>query len=354
MKKLILLFITFCSLLSCSNNTKNMEKQIDSIFSEFQNGLTPGASIAVMKDGKVIYQKGIGYADLENKIKNEPKTNFRLASITKQFTSFSILLLENEGKLSLNDSLAKFFPDFPAYGNKIKIRNILQHTSGLLDYEDFVNNEDTVQLKDKDVLNIMMKQDSTYFEPGSKHQYSNTGYAILAMIIEKVSGKTFADFLRERIFEPLEMSNTVAYEKGISEVPNRAYGYAKADTGFVLSDQSPTSAVLGDGGIYSSTVDLLKWNQEVDSPTLLSKEKFARAFEKGITTTGEEFDYGFGWRLDPYKNHYRPYHTGSTCGFSNIYMKLPDYNLTIIVLINIRDYDAKGYAEKIADLFISG
>jgi CubicO group peptidase (beta-lactamase class C family) len=351
MKKLITLLIILFSLSSCSNDN-NMEKQIDSIFAEFQNELTPGASVAVLKDGKIIYQKGIGYADLEHKIKIEPKTNFRLASITKQFTSFSILLLENEGKLSLGDSLTKFFPDFPAYGNKIKIKNILQHTSGLLDYEDFVNEGDTIQFKDKDVLDIMMKQDSTYFESGFKHQYSNTGYAILAMIVEKISGKSFANFLRERIFEPLKMNNTVAFEKGISEIPNRAYGYVKTDSGFVFSDQNQTSAVLGNGGIYSSTIDMLKWNEEVNKPTLLPKEKFAKAFEKGKNSKGEEFDYGFGWRLDPYKNHYRPYHTGSTCGFSNIYMKLPDYDLTIIVLMNIRDYDAKGYAQKIADLFM--
>ncbi|MCB9208248.1 MAG: beta-lactamase family protein [Ignavibacteriales bacterium] len=350
MKSLLFILFIFFNVFIYSNNN-DMEKQIDSIVEEFQNGLTPGISVAVLKSGKVIYQKGYGYADLENKIKIEPKTNFRLASITKQFTSFSILLLENEGKLSLSDSLTKFFPDFPVYGNKIKIENILQHTSGLLDYEDFVN-DDSIQVKDKDVLEILMKQDSTYFEPGKEHRYSNSGYAILALIVEKLSGKSFAAFLKERIFEPVKMNNSVAFEKGISEIPNRAYGYAKTDSGFVYSDQSLTSAVLGDGGIYSSAIDLLKWNEEVENPTLLPKEKFAKAFEKGKTTNGEEFDYGFGWRLDPYKNHYRPYHTGSTCGFSNIYMKLPEYDLTIIVLMNVRDYDAKGYAEKIADLFI--
>lgn len=349
-KKLILLLISFI-LVSCGSNN-NMEKKIDTIFVEFQNNLTPGASVAVIKNGEIIYQKGFGYGDLSSKIAIEPKSNFRLASITKQFTALSILLLEEEGKLSLEDKLIKFFPKFPAYGEKITIKNILQHTSGLLDYEDFVSDTDTAQVKDKDVLQILMKQDSTYFEPGAEHKYSNSGYAVLAMIVEKVSGIRFADFLYKRIFKPLKMDNTIAYEFGVADVSNRTYGYAKTQTGFEFSDQSLTSAVLGDGGIYSSTIDLINWDKEVNSPTLLPIEKFDRSFIKGVNNKGEEFDYGFGWRLDPYHDIYRIYHTGGTCGFSNIYMKLPTYNLTIIVLMNVRDYDAKGYAEKIADLFI--
>ncbi|MFZ1290905.1 MAG: serine hydrolase domain-containing protein [Melioribacteraceae bacterium] len=348
MKKILFILFNIIFLISCG--TTSMENKIDNIFSEFRKGLTPGVSIAVLKNDNLIYEKGFGFADLENKILIKPKINFRLASITKQFTAFSILLLEKEGKLSLTDSLTKVFPEFPKYGNKISVKNILQHTSGILDYEDFVN-DDSIQVKDKDVLEILAKQDSTYFEAGKQHRYSNSGYALLALIVEKLSGKTFAEFLKEKIFNPLKMNNTIAYEKGISEVPFRSFGYAKSDSGFVFSDQSSTSAVLGDGGIYSSTIDLLKWNEEVENPTLLPKEKFAQSFVKGKNNKGEEFDYGFGWRLDPYKNYKRIYHTGSTCGFSNIYMKIPELDLTILVLMNIRDYDAKNYAEKVADLF---
>lgn len=343
-----ILFLTF---ISCSNEN-NMNERIDSIFNEFQSSSSPGVSVAVQKDGKVIYQKGFGLAELESKRGIEPNTNFRLASITKQFTSFSVLLLENDGKLNLEESISKYFPELPQYAEKIKIKNILQHTAGFLDYENYIDEKDTIQLKDKDVLKILTEHDSTYFEPGFKHLYSNSGYAILALLVERVSGLSFAEFLTNRIFIPLKMSNSIAFENGISEVPNRAFGYTNTDSGFVFSDQSLSSAVLGDGGIYSSTVDLLKWDKEVDSPTLLPTENFYKVFEKGKNSNGEEFDYGYGWRLDPYKNYYRPYHTGSTCGFSNIYMKLPELNLTIIVLINIRDYDAKDYAEKIADLFI--
>ena len=214
------------------------------------------------------------------------------------------------------------------------------------------NKEDTVQLKDTNVLDLLSQQDSLLFEPGKEHRYSNSGYAILALLIERISGKTFAKFLKKRIFIPLKMYNTVAYEKGISKVKNRALGYTKTDSGFTNTDQSLYSAVLGDGGIYSSVVDLLKWDNEIENPTLLPRNKFDQIFVKGRTAAGEEFDYGYGWRLDPYREFKRIYHTGGTSGFTNIYMKIPELDLTVILLINLYDYNAKGYAEKIADLFI--
>ncbi len=350
MRNLVLFFIIVLLFAGCRKNA-NMKQSIDSIFSEFDD-TTPGASVAVVKNNDIIYQRGFGLAELKLKREILPKTNFRLASITKQFTALSIMMLEDEKKLSFQDTLQKFFPDFPSYASKITIKNILQHTSGLLAYEDYMSDTLTVQLKDKDVLEILITQDSTYFPPGTQHRYSNSGYAILALIVEKISGKTFAQFLHDRIFAPLKMDNTVAFEKDISTVSNRAFGYANTDSGFVFTDQSLTSAVLGDGGIYSSTIDLIKWDNAIDNASLLNREKLVKVFEKTVLPNGEVVDYGFGWRLDPYKGNTRHYHTGGTSGFSNIYMKLPKFDLTIIVLINIRDYDAKDYAEKIADLFI--
>ena len=349
MKTLFVILISI-QLISCMDET-SFENKIDEIFSEFTSQ-TPGASVLVLQNDKVIFKKSYGLADLEKKILIEPKTNFRLASITKQFTAFSILLLENEGKLSFDDPLTKFFPNFPKHGNNITIRQILQHTSGLLAYEDYMDDTLTIQLKDKDVLQFLLEQDSTYFKPGTQHRYSGSGYAILALVVEKLSGKSFAQFLKERIFTPLKMNNSVAFENGISTIKNRAYGYANTDSGFIFTDQSLTSAILGDGGIYSSTLDLVKWNSEIDNPTRLPKNKLDLTFEKLVLPNGEIVNYGFGWRLDPYRGYERPYHTGSTSGFSNIYMKIPEMDLAIIVLINIRGYVAKGYSEKVADIFI--
>ncbi len=350
MKNLVLVVLLAFVIVSCKPEL-TFEQKVDEIFSEF-SPQTPGASVLIMQNNKVLLEKGFGLANVEQKIINEPKTNFRLASITKQFTAFSIMLLENEGKMSFDDKLEKFFPSFPDYGKNITVRQILQHTSGLVDYENCINDSVTVQLKDQDVLDILMKQDSTYFQPGTKHLYSNSGYAVLALILEKLSGKSFAEFLSERIFLPLKMNNSVAFEKGISQVENRAFGYANINSKFENTDQSLTSTVLGDGGIYSSVLDMAKWSLEIDKPTLLPKEKLNSALTKLVLPNGEVVNYGFGWRLDPYKNYERPYHTGSTSGFSNMFMKIPELNLTIIVLMNVRDYDAKGNAEKIADLLI--
>jgi CubicO group peptidase (beta-lactamase class C family) len=340
------LFVIFYSMQS------SIESQIDEIFNEFTDS-TPGASVLVANDDSIVFKKGYGLANLEKQFPIEPKSNFRLASITKQFTAFSIMLLEDRGKLSFDDELPKYFENFPDYGKNITIRQILQHTSGLLAYEDYIDDTVTVQLKDKDVLEILLERDSTYFAPGTKHRYSNSGYAILALIIEKVSGKKYADFLSDNIFIPLQMNKTIAYENGISNVDNRAYGYSKRNMKFIDTDQSTTSAILGDGGIYSSTLDMVKWNNEINNPTLLSKQKLNKAFEKLVLPDGETVNYGFGWRLDPYKGYERPYHTGGTSGFSNMYMKIPDLNLAIVVLVNVSNYDAKGYAEKIADIYIN-
>ena len=352
MKKYFSSIVIILLFVGCGENNI-LENQIDEIFKEFQTGPRPGSAVAVIKDGSVLYKKGFGLADMETKQRIDSKTNFRLASITKQFTALSILLLENEGKISLNDKITDYFPELNHYEEEIKVINILQHTSGLLDYEQFVDGADTVQLKDIDVLKILTEQDSIYFEPGIVHRYSNSGYALLALLVERVSGLSFAEFLKERIFIPLEMNNTIAYEKGISTINRRAIGYTEMEEGFINSDQSLTSAVLGDGGIYSSLTDLLKWNDEVENPTLLPKEKFTKVFVKGRTNRGVEFDYGLGWRLDPYKGYERRYHTGGTSGFTNIYMKMPDLDLTVIILINLWDYNAKGFAESVSDIFIN-
>jgi CubicO group peptidase (beta-lactamase class C family) len=217
----------------------------------------------VIKNGEIIFQKGYGLANIELKQPVIETTNFRLASVTKQFTAMSILLLIERGKLKYNTALKEIFPDFPEFGSKINIKHLLQHTSGLIDYEDLIHDSVTIQLKDKDVLELMMKTNSTYFEPGSQHKYSNSGYALLALTVEKISGKPFRDFLYDNIFKPLEMENTIAFENNINEVTNRAYGYTITENGIDLTDQSITSAVLGDGGIYSSLNDLYLWDQSL-------------------------------------------------------------------------------------------
>jgi CubicO group peptidase (beta-lactamase class C family) len=343
--------------------------QIDAIFAPLNSTTAPGAAVLVIHNGKPVFRRGYGVTDLRTLHPIDAKTNFRLASFTKQFTAACIMLLAHDGKLHYDDHLPDIFPEFPAYGKSITIRNLLNHTSGLKDYGELMMKqypntpEDKVpQILDAGVLKILEQQTSGEFPPGSKWEYSNSGYAVLAMIVEKVSGQPFGQFLHDRIFVPLKMNHTLAYEKGKNEVPHRAYGHTKlgkSEKGvWHETDQSPTSAVLGDGGIYSSLDDLAKWDRALREHTLLNAEEMQPALNPVQPTggpakypDGSALNYGFGWFLDSYQGHKRMSHDGSTVGFRTTIQRFPDDNLTVIVLANRADINPD-VALKVADLYL--
>lgn len=351
MKSSLIIIISLTLLTGCTMNT---EKKIDEIFAGYNNPALPGAAVMVIKDGKINFQKGYGLANVESDIPINAFTNFRLASITKQFTAMSILLLIEKGEINFNTTLKEIFPDFPVFGSTINIKHLLQHTSGLIDYEDLIHDSVTIQLKDKDVLDLIMLTESTYFEPGSKHKYSNSGYALLALTVEKFSGKPFRDFLKENIFQPLGMNNTIAFENNINEVSNRAYGYTITENGIDLTDQSVTSAVLGDGGIYSSLNDLYLWDQSLYKEALINKKYLQESWTPGITSEGAEFPYGYGWHIEKRYNSDVIFHTGSTRGFRNIIYRIPERNFTIVILTNRNagpESSTLDFAHQIADIY---
>lgn len=328
------------------------EKTIDALFADFDKTNSPGAAVMVINDGKAVFAKGYGMADLADETRCSTNTNFRLASVTKQFTAMCIMILVERDKLSLEDKMTKFLPEFPDYGNRITIRHLLSHRSGLIDYEDVMPANLTIPLSDRDVLWIMRQQKKTYFPSGTDFRYSNSGYALLALIVENVSGQKFATFLKDNIFQPLGMTNSVAYEEGISVVPNRAFGYAKVKDGFEFSDQSLTSAVLGDGGIYSSLADLCKWDQALYTEKLISRKVLERALKAHSAKSDiEGSGYGFGWYVAKHRNTGRIWHYGSTCGFSTQIDRFPEKKLTVILLMNRRDAKNTEMSRKIADLY---
>lgn len=338
-------------LIYCSSPLK---KEVDSLFSIYAGKNVPGAALLIIKDGKPLLKKCYGMADVERQIPVTEQTNFRLASVTKQFTAMCIMMLVERGKLSYDQPLTEIFPNFPCYGKTITIRHLLNHTSGLFDYESLIPDTATSQVLDKDVLQMMMSQDSTYFLPGSQYRYSNSGYAVLAMIVEQVSGQRFAQFLKENIFEPLGMNMTVAYQLGVSEVSHRAYGYANENRQLVPKDQSLTSAVLGDGGIYSSIEDLFKWDQALYNQRLVRTETLQQAFTPGVLKDGTKLDYGFGWRIDSYRGVKRQHHTGQSCGFATIIQRYPEKNFSIIILTNRNEPMLNQTADQLADWFLFG
>jgi len=324
----------------------NTEAEVDKLFQDYAGAGMPGASVMVIKDGQPILTKSYGLANVEDGVPVRPETNFRLASVTKQFTATSVLMLVEQGKLKLDDSIRQYFPEFPDFADGITIRNLLQHTSGIEDYEPIYGDRFPEQVHDRGVVDIISKTEGTIFPPGSEYSYSNSGYAILAVLVENLSGKTFPEFLRDNIFTPLDMTNTVALVEGVTSVPNRSFGYSVSDAGIEYTDQSAWSAVLGDGGVYSSVEDLFKWDQALYENGLISAELRAESWTPGLET------YGFGFRIDEYRGHKRIHHSGSTSGFRNHMQQFPEDRLSIIILTNRADPDVDPLAGKIADLYL--
>jgi len=321
----------------------SMKPQVDALMREY-TGDVPGASVLVLRDGEPVVRAGYGLSDMEARTPATATTNYRLASVTKQFTAASILLLAEDGRLKLDDPVRKWLPSLPKAAEAITIRHLLTHTSGLVDYEDVIPETFKPQLHDADVLRLLESQDRTYFKPGSSYRYSNSGYALLALIVERASGRTFATFLRERIFQPLGMTNTVAYEEGISTVSNRAFGYTREQGRWGRTDQSQTSAVLGDGGIYSSIDDLAKWDAALYDGRLLRPSSLQAAFTPATRTDDPEVEYGFGWRI----TGETLWHSGETVGFRNVIVRDPKRHLTVVVLTNRNEPEPYRLALEIA------
>jgi CubicO group peptidase (beta-lactamase class C family) len=373
---LILAFLALAARQAAGQSPDNaLAKQIDSIFSGVTQPGDPGLAVLVKNDGKILFEKGYGVRDLRTRAKIDPQTNFRLASFTKQFTAMAIMLLVYDGKLRYDDRLTDIFHDFPAYGNDITIRHLLNHTSGLPDYAELMDREEKTggkkwgpddQIQDQEVLELLKAQPGGLFPPGTRWEYSNSGYVVLGLIVAKVSGMPYREFLRQRIFSPLKMRHSLVYEKGKNEISRRAFGYSKENDAFVEGDQSATSATLGDGGIYSNVADLAKWDEGLRRHTLLSEKEMRPALTPAKLADGSETHwppdphasnpgepravaYGFGWFLDPYNGHTRNYHDGGTRGFRTTIQRFVDDHWTIIVLSNCTYLNPDELSLKIAD-----
>src|SRR6266478_9317126 len=360
------------------------ENQMDEIFSRLTSPDAPGMAVLVRTQGQTIFERGYGVRDLRMKAKINAHTNFRLASFTKQFTAMAIMLLVHDGKLRYDQTLAELFPDFPAYGKSMTVRNLLNHTSGLPDYEDLMEAVEKVkgplwspekQIQDDEVLKLLKQEDHGKFAPGTSWSYSNSGYVVLGIIIARASGKSYREFLQRRIFAPLKMNHTIVFQKGRNEVSNRAFGYSKEKELFKETDQSSTSATLGDGGIYSNLKDLAKWDDALRNHTLLSEKEFQPALTPVKLNDGSEprwplepnddnlhpgkpVSYGFGWFLDPFEaipgasngRHARMWHSGSTMGFRTVIERFTEgKGLTVIILSNRTDLDPEKLALQIAN-----
>jgi len=372
--------IVATTLAGSSGDTAEQRQQIEALLSSAAQPDAPGLAVFVRWKGQLLLEKGYGVRDLRAKTQNTPETNFRLASFTKQFTAMAVMLLVQDGKLRYDEHLTDIFPEFPAYGQTITVRNLLNHTSGLPDYEDLMEKEEKArgvtmwsaehQIQDEEVLQLLEKATAGKFAPGTKWAYSNSGYVVLGMIVAKVSGMPYREFLQKRIFAPVGMQRSVVYQKGINEVRDRAFGHSLENGKWAQTDQSSTSATLGDGGVYSNLQDLAKWDEALRKHTLLSPAEMAPALtpvklndgsqphwpsesDGDNLAPGQPVSYGFGWFLDPCQGHRRMWHSGSTMGFRTIIQRFPNDDLTIVILANRSDFDTKAASDRIAGIVLA-
>lgn len=330
--------------------SQNENYRIDSLMSSLYSNNHPGAAIAVLKNGEVVFKKGYGITDFVSKAPVTSSTNFNICSLTKQFTAYGILKLANEKRLSLDDKIIKYLPDFNSkVAGTVTIRHLLTHCSGIVDHYDYVDTKLFKEFWDKDVLNAVKPVDSVYFQAGSQYRYSNTAYCILSMIIEHVSGYSFPDYIHKSIFEPLKMNGSDVMKPG-SNVSQRAFGYQFENDSFKTADakESLFFSTQGDGGIYTSIDDYLKWIMAIQNGKVLDagliREAQSAQFE---IDTAKNLSYGFGWFVAGTGDKKIIYHTGSNGGFRTIIVMVPSIKYSVVIFSNRAGIDLEDLVSKI-------
>lgn len=335
-----------------ANNT-SIEKSIDTIFQDFDHPDKPGAAVAVVQNGKIVFKKGYGSANLEYGIPVTPKTIFHVASVSKQFTVFALLLLEEEGKLSLDDPIQKFIPEVPDFGHTITLRHLATHTSGMRDQWDLLNlagwRWDDVITKEH-ILKMVAKQQELNFKPGEQYMYCNTGFTLLAEVVARVSGKSFAEFTRTRIFEPLQMTNSLFYDDHQRIVKNRAYSYYPAMFGYQKSVLS--YANVGATSLFTTVEDLSRWAMNFKELTVGSAELVEQMNTQAVLNNGETFGGAYGQFVSPYRGLTQIQHSGGDAGYRSYLARFPDQNFAVSVVSNSGTANPGALALQVVDLYL--
>ncbi len=347
---LIALFAVSCS----AQLTQNLRAKLDGVFSDVAKPGSPGCALAVYQNGKIVYEHGYGLASIENQVPITPRTVFDLGSTSKQFTAFSILLLERDGKLSLSDDVRKYIPELPQYERTITIADLMHHTSGVRDYLTLWNlaGVPTENLTtDEDALKLIVRQKGSNFPAGNEFLYSNSGYFLLSEIVKRVSGKTLREFAQERIFTPLGMTHTQYVDDHTLIVPRKATGYAPNHSGFVveMSDYEQT----GDGAVNSSVEDLLLWNNNFYAPKVGDAALVAHEHETGKLTSGDPLDYASGLFVGSYRGLKTVRHGGAWAGYRAELLRFPEQKVGIACLCNRTDAAPDRRADAVADIILA-
>lgn len=324
--------------------------RVSSLFEHCEEGVQPGAAVMVISNGEVVYSRGFGYADVANKVPITADSTFRLGSVSKQFTAVAIMVLAEAGKLSYDDPLIDYLPQVTKYPG-ITIRHLLTHTAGLPDYYDTVDTSSGMP-SNADLADFLATMDGPVFPPGQQHEYSNPGYEMLSLIVEKASGMEFRNFMTEHVFRPAGMDNSLIHDHTEPAISNRVFGYDKTDAGFQLNDYDPLNGIVGSGSMYATLEDFYAWDQALYTDDVIPQSALAEAHARATLNNGDQIDYGFGWRLDQRRGHRRLAHGGSWVGFRTGTARYPDDELTIVVLTNRSDADPDAYIDAITDIYL--
>ncbi|MBP7864630.1 MAG: serine hydrolase [Acidobacteria bacterium] len=311
-----------------------LAREIDAVMGEMFKPGEPGAAVIVVRDGKTLFRKGYGMANLELGVAVEPDMIFRIGSMTKQFTAAAILLLAEEGKLSLQDEVTKYLPGVKTGGKKITLEHLLTHTSGLPSYTE-AEGWPKLWRQDMSIEEILdlTKDKPLEFAPGERWNYCNTGYVMLGAVVEKVSGQTFGDFVEAKIFKPLGMNRT-SYDSTERVIPHRIPGYHQGKDGFINAPYLSMTQPHAAGALISTVDDLALWNEAVFAGKVLKAESLGRAITPFKTTGGESTGYGYGWMIGSLRGHRTVEHGGGIMGFSSYGLSLPDDGIYVAVLTN--------------------
>ncbi len=329
--------------------------EIDQVFADYDSTRSPGCSMAVYHEGEIAYARGYGMANLEYGIANRPNTVFRIGSTSKQFTAMAIALLAEQGALSLDDDIHKFFPEMPNYNEPVTVRQLIHHTSGLRDYLTLAWLADWTEAYSVDeALQLIIRQQELNFPPGTEHLYSNTGYFLLSQIVKIVTDQTLSEWAGENMFRPLNMMNTHFHDDHTHIVENRADGYESSDDGAFKISMTILDMV-GDGGIYTTVEDLLKWDQNYYDNQLGNgdPELIELVQTPGKLSNGDELDYAFGLMVGEYRGTREIEHGGAFVGYRAGLNRYPDHRLSVVVLCNYADTYPTGLARSVASLFLN-
>lgn len=332
MQKLLSLLIII--LLSNLSFPQNLESKIDSLIqTEFNNSNEPGGVFLVSQSGKPMYKKAFGLANLELDVKMTSDHVFQIGSMTKQFTAIAILMLEEQGKLSVNDPISKFIPDYPN-GNNITVSHLLTHTSGI---KDFTKMKTIFEIAQKEMTAKEMvdffKEEPVDFSPGEKFEYNNSGYVLLGYLIELTSNEKYEDFIQKNIFDKIEMENSY-YATDRKVIKNRAYGYHQKNYGFVNKTEISFSVPFSSGSLMSTLNDMLKWQNALNQDVLLQTKNLTKAFTRQSLSNGQKIEYGYGWHLKNEEGIPKREHGGSIFGFKSMGVYIPSKDIYVLGLSN--------------------